>query len=618
MKKYLYIGIAGMINLCTVSPVCAEATDSLHIAGSESLGTQYTISLKGIRFKAEDKELGLRVSRSYNEKSMGINLIIRPTEVLALVGTDTTVIAQGWEDGQQAHDYTVVRNNSMVQVFRDKILFAKVSEKLLPYAGAVTLFHTGNIEDTYTTDIIPDRTEAPVEAENETAITQMLPEACNNLITDPYCNRGFTRKGLNASERTFYTQQAIYNGWGQDAYMDTDAYSGKYCIRLNGQGTYPDKGASLEVSLNCESGTPYYIRAMIKSDGYTGKLALDKANNFIRITDTQGKWKQVEGILTPAQASSLLSVSSDEDCSNGTLWIDNIEVYKGWKSTGSIGLRTEVSYVMLAAGTTWAPTRETNVYMLGFTDNGTSCSLIDTTKVHMRGGSRLKKRIAGSQLYSMYFPGDLSGINMTGYFDGVSYADTELEYGVDYVLQRYEYPRFHYINPTEDLTKGCYLIQFVDNMDGADVTLTFSATTPATTSTDKPYYTVGNPYGTYYTPKGRFYKFDEKEQRFLLTENQSLKPFEAYIATDATVPVTSITPNGIETGVQRVFGTDGSKISIRTSQNSLIAYASEPTTLPVYSVNGHLIKTVSLRQGENTIPLQRGFYLAGKKKVVVK
>lgn len=615
MKKNILWGAT--VALLQGLPAWAETADSLHVAGSENLTSKYTVTLKDIRLLTADSELTVRTARASGERALGIGLLITPRTIYALQGTDTTAIADGLTDGQESHDYTVVRNNSLVQIYRDKVLFAKVQEKIQPGKGGVTLLNAAQIADTYTTDILADKIAEPQEEENETAIGNMLPASCGNMINDPYCNRGFTRQGLNASERTFYTQQAIYTGWGPDAYMDSLAYSGKHCIRLEGQAVYPDQGASLDVNLTFESNTPYYIRAMVKSEGYTGKLGMENCNSYLRITDTRGEWKQIEGVLTPEKASALLYVNNAGYTSNGTLWIDNLEVYKGMKTISAVGLKTDVSYIMLPANTLWAPSRLTNVYMLGFTDNGTSYSRIDTTQVRMQGGSRLKKIIKGSQLYAMHFPGDLSGITVTGRYDGVSYTETNLEYGVDYLLQRYDYPRFNYVSGNEELTAGNYLIQFVDNMDGSDVTLTFGTHRPAP-STDKPYYMAGNASGTDYTPDGRFYKFDETEQRFILTQAQNIKPFEAYIVTDATVPVGSITPNGIATAVQRVFGSDGARISVQSCASGLRAYASASTVLPIYSIKGNLVKQVTLQAGENFIPLQRGFYLAGKNKIIVR
>lgn len=615
MKKSIFPGI--IIALLQTLPAGAEPIDSLHIAGSENLTNRYTVNLKDIRLQSAQSELGIRAARATNGRALGIQLLVTPGSIYALQGTDTVAIADGLEDGLAPHDYTLVRNSSMVQVYRDKVLFAKVQERLQPGEGGVTLFHANRIADNYTTEILPDKLAEPLEEENETAIGNMLPAECENLIDDPYCNRGFTREGLNATDRTFYTQQAIYTGWGPNALIDTAAYSGKYCIRMDGQAVYPDQGASLDVNLAFESNTPYYIRAMVKSEGYTGKLAMDHCNSYLRITDTGGEWKQIEGVLTPSQTSNLLYLNNADYSSNGTLWLDNLEVYKGLKSTGAVGTKTEIPYIMLQANTQWAPTRVTNVYMLGFTDNGTTYSRINTTKVHMKGGSRLKKTIKGSQLYALHFPGPLAGINVTGYYDGISYTEAELEYGVDYILQRYDYPRFSYVSSAKEQTAGNYLIQFVDNMDGADVTLTFGTHQPVS-ATDKPYYMVGNATGTDYMPAGRFYKFDETEQRFLLTQAQTIKPFEAYIATEATVPVSSITPNGIETSIQRVFGTNGTKISLSSCTNGIRAYAAAGTVLNIYSLKGNRVKQVTLQPGENLIPLQRGFYLAGTQKIIVR
>lgn len=594
-----------------------EAVDSLLVENGENLSTRYSVVLNRVQLPSADGEWAVRATRTSGSRSVGLQLIVRADEMVAVAGTDTTIVARCLPDGLEPHDYALLRSGVQIQVYRDGILFGKVQEKFFSVPGSVTLFQPGQMGEESAVTLYTDSLITLNEQDKETAIDHMLPSACGNLITDPYANKGFTQSGLNAGERIFYTQQAIYTGWGPSATIDGDAYSGARCIRIDGQAVYPDRGASVDVAVSLTANTPYYIRAMVKSDGYVGKIGISNCDNFISITDTGGEWRQVEGVLTPTAASALLYINNADFENSGTLWVDNIELYKGYTSTSAVGLKTEVPYVGLPAGTEWAPSRLTNVYMLGFTDNGTTCSTIDTTKVVMKGGSSLTRPVKGSQWYSLCFPGELRSATVNGYFDGVSHVGTPLEYGVDYVMQRYDHPRFVYVGKEEARQAGSYLVQFVDNMDGTNVTFTFG-TRETVTPSAKPYYSVGNTTGTNGAPEGRFYRFDEDKQCYLLTSGSSVKPFEAYIVTDATVPVDRIVPNGVANGLQRVYGENGARVSVSPCAGGLTAYAAEPTDLSIYAVSGMCVRTVSLRAGRTFISLPKGLYVAGGRKLPVR
>ena len=619
MKLRTYSLLGTFVALMSVGmPAGAQESDSLFIDKTESLGSKYTVTLKPVKLTSETKEFKVTTSRLYNEKYMGVQMIVRPTSILATNFKDTVTIANRLDDGMSIHEYTIVRSSMSVQIYRDKVLLGKVQERLIPQGKGITLYNLSAINDNYNVIIDTLNATIPNEVLNEENIGNMLPSSCKNMIDDPYCNKGFTCSGLNAENRTFYSQNAIYTGWGPNAHIDlNEKYSGSGSIRIQDQAVYADKGASVDIEMSFAAGTPYYVRAMVKSNGYEGKIGISNCSNYIHITDTKGEWQQVEGILTPASASTLLYINNEDFNNNGTLWIDNIEVYEGLKSAASIGVRTEIPYVMLDANYTWNPTKELNVYMLGFTDNGTTCSQINPEKVHMMGGSRLKKKIKGSRLYAIYFPGDLQGMCVTGYFDGFNHTEEALLPGVDYILQEYAYPRFNYVDTDQPIKAGGYLVQFVDNMDGCDITMTFNKNL-LQGETELPYYMSGNTSGTTFAPANRFYRFNESTQCFHLTSGEALKPFEAYIATDATIPVQKIVPNGISTGIKRLYANNGTRISVCPTENGVIIYASDNSSIDIYTTNGRLYKKIMLKKGQNTTTLPKGIYLIGQQKVVVK
>lgn len=592
--------------------------DSVAIAGAETLGNKFTVKVNNLKLKKADGKVIIRVAHDFNGTCFGVRLGIKADSLFSYGSKDTVLVACRLADGMEPHNYAFTTDGSLnMKIYRDNTLFGVVTESLVtPYKGAA-IFSAGNVEEGYTTEVNATAAETITDRDGETNVAGMLPATLANLIGDPFFNRGFTYTGLNASNREgLYTQQAIYSGWGSEAYIDTEAFSGKACARIEGQAVYADRGASLDVTLNLKENTPYLVRAMVKSDGYVGKIGINKCNGYIHIGDTGGEWEQVEGVLTPTEASNLLFINNSDFTGNGTLWIDNLEVYQGYASTTSARSRTEIPYVMVPAGTDFATRKESNVYMLGLTDDGTQCGTVDTSMVHVAGGMILKKRYMGSALYAMHFPGELIQATATGWYDGFDHADEQLRHGLDFAIVRYEAPRFHYLPSDAPLTAGSYMIQFVDNLENADITLTFNSQGNGETANGA-YRMEGNPYATNHTPKGKFLKFDVEAQRFILTENESLKPFEAYIATDEANPVTQIVPNVSSTSISKTVSDEGSAISVRNTAGGIVIYATEEGRISIYGIDGRIIRMVDLHEGDNTLSLPRGIYIVGHKKVAV-
>lgn len=616
MKQIHFLWAAALV--CAL-PSAIKASETDPVEGSQTLTANYTARLNGLQLTGNNSEFRFQVYRPYNETmSFGRELLITVQRLQLINGTDTVLVADGLTDGMAAHDYTVVFNTTYIYLYRDNVLLGHATEKPLAISPGIRIPDASGAVNGYTVTFDPENAVMPVEHERETQIENMLPSTCPNLVKDPYCNRGFTRTGQFADGRNFYSMEAVFSGWGPNAVCDNDeAYSGNTCIRLGGRAVYPDQGASLDMNINFKANTPYYIRAMVKSDGYTGQIGIQSCSNYIPISDTGNEWKQVEGVLTPSQASTLLFVNNEGFDSNGTLWIDNLEVYLGYDSPSAAGTRNVIPYIRLAATDHWSPRRATTAYCINFTDNGTQHSTIDADKVTPARNVQLTKTVQGSRLYALRFPGELLSATVSGYFDGFTHTDEPLVYGVDYLLQRYEWPRFTDVDGDEPISAGCYIAQFVDNFTDQQVQLTFG---PASTTEDKdsPYILTGNPTYADYTPQGRFLKYDEERERFLLTEGASIKPFEAYIATTESAPVQQIAPNGA-TSIRRTTSTDGTRLSVRaTDGGAIIGSPCEGKNVRIVTLDGRVVRTLVLHYGDNPIQLPAGLYIIGQTKIAVR
>jgi hypothetical protein len=228
--------------------------------------------------------------------------------------------------------------------------------------------------------------------------------------------------------------------------------------------------------------------------------------------------------------------------------------------------------------------------------------------------------INASQLYPMWFPGSLLNIKVTGTTDHRTYNNEAISYGLDFVVIKYDYPRFNYVDSMQ-LKSDCYLVQFVDNFTGLSAVMTFdnqSDSTLAVPTDEKPYVLVGNMTNWNEKPSGKFLKYNTTAYRFLATSGESVASHEAYIITNATNPVSQIVP-GITNGIKRVYAADGTKLSITTSQvNSVSIYAASKTIINIYSIGGQFVKVVNLNEGYNDIPLAKGIYITGNIKFTIK
>jgi hypothetical protein len=242
--------------------------------------------------------------------------------------------------------------------------------------------------------------------------------------------------------------------------------------------------------------------------------------------------------------------------------------------------------------------------------------------VSVKAGTKSISSLNSSQLYPLWFPGTLNYIRVTGTTDRRTYSSEKITYGIDYVVLKYNYPRFNYVDSTE-LKSGCYLVQFVDNFNGLTAALWFGTDADSTMETptaEKPYVLVGNTSSNPITPEGKFLKYSTTDYKFLATSGETVSAYEAYITTNVSNPVSQIvvSDGGITNGIRRIYGTDGTRLSICTSSGGVTIYSAAKTLLTIYSVNGQTAKTVELTEGPNTIRLPRGLYIADGKKFIVK
>ena len=238
-------------------------------------------------------------------------------------------------------------------------------------------------------------------------------------------------------------------------------------------------------------------------------------------------------------------------------------------------------------------------------------------------GSKKIESVNSTQLYPLYFPGYLSSIKATGRVDFKDYKDQDLVYGLDYVVMRYDYPRFSYVELGEEETLqcGCYLVQFVDNLNNVEVQMRFTGakdTTWVEPTEECPYVLAGNTSLTRQTVDGYFLRYNPESLRFELKKNEQVNGLEAYIATNSTYPVNQITVGPIPSALKRVYADDGTSLSVKPTNGGAVIHSASDTSLPIYNASGQLVKIASLDKGANTIDLPRGLYVAGGVKFSVR
>ncbi len=619
MKKLRYIFIGFL--LLIVGNAAAQS-DTLFIPLSESLGAEFTVKLSDAQLANATDSFTMIIRRT---AVRGVAFKIFADKILG----NGTVVAKGFGSGLEKHNYTISRSSTKINLYRDGYLLASALEAKVPIATSsaaqtseVTLASLSALNDGYTYALTSTLdSEVPDETAMETNISNMLTVDYKNLVTDPYMNHGFLCDGVGASSRVFYSNAAIYSGWGGEASMDAEnAYSAPYCIKVTGQAYYnatAPTGASIDLPLTFATGTSYLVRAMVKSEGYKGKIAIDGESGYVLISDTEGAWKQVEGVLTTTAARTLLRINNSDFENAGTLYIDNLEVYKA-STSSNVGTLAAVPLLQTTAGTTYSSSIARKVYMIGITQNESSYSQVNLENITYSGAACLTKTVAGSALYPVKLNGALEMATVTGYFDGSTHTAEPIFNGIDFMVLRYVAPYFEYLPIDEPIKPGSYLFQFVDNFDGKSISLISGVDTLEEAAVlPGPHELVGNPNLMDYTPAGKFYKFNVAAQKFVLTENETIMPLEAYITASETELGKEIYPVAVPTGFQNIKGEDGSRLGIYTQSGSVTINAQSATAVDVFSISGQKIATFQLSEGSNEFVLPAGFYFIGGQKVIV-
>ncbi len=625
MNLYKTLAFATLLLGSSVSSYALD-NDTLFVT-PETLSSQYTLRLSDIRLTDPSASFGAVVRRPYGVgNSRGCFVEIFSDRIEA----NGTVVARSFFDGLGSHDYLIVRSSSGFQLYRDNILLALLSEAAnLPVTTSqrssdaeFTVVGCLNLADGYSASVVSASSAETVdESEGEDNLSLMLSSEFRNLVSDPYLTHGFVTSGLGAGDRIFYSNAASWGGWGPDAeFIQEGAYSGGSCVKVWGQAYNNGSvttGASLDLSISLSSGLTYLVRAMVRSEGYVGKLYIDGENGYIPIPDTEGEWRLVEGLLSCTATRRTLKINNADYDNSGTLYIDNVEVYRGYTTT-NVGISTtHVPFLEIPKGRKYSSAFSRTLYMAGFENDGTSYSELDETNIDFIGAARYSRSIEGSKLYPVSFTGDLQLVTVTGSYDGNSYTDHPLFNGVDYILQRYVGPHFEYYPVDQPAASGAYLIQFVDNLEGQKVSMIMGGSSPVSVPSEGDYRLMGNPTFAQYVPEGRFLRFDESAQCFLLTQDEGIAPFEAYIETSASNPVSVIYPESLYTGFQQIISGDGTRMGIYSCEGGVVINSLDRTQVDVYELSGRKWATWEISEGANFQSLPQGFYLIAGKKVVV-
>ena len=647
---YLVLGTLFLIFFCIPCITFAqENADSVSLATPDSdampTNSTYTITLRNFQLSDTNSEAVIKIRVGSNHT--GADLHITADKIFVQTPKATVILAEQMPDPLKPHDYTIGRLASL-RICRDGVDHGNIATANYKGEDAdarIVLRGANQVQNNYSYQLTSnERFVAPTQEPYETNIGNMLTDyGFTNLAPDPYLNTGFDRSGRDADKRTFTTANAKINGWGSDIWVETDApYSGPMCIRLSGQSVYSESscsGAALKQPVDFDANKPYVIRAMVNSNGWEGKLGIASESNFIHITDTRGEWKQIEAVLIPrmtwrADISETFYVHNADYQSDGTLLIDNIEIYEGYSNT-NIGNATNVPAATIAAGDTWSPKQAVSIYRLGFTETDTQTfSQIDPKKVQITGAPFLTRTFEGSKLYAVYFPSAVTNVTATGEFFRDSYFQKHLYQGIDYLLMSIN-PKngaAQYISDevTDNIPAGTYIMQVADNYDNCPIRFDFlpahADAEPAVTASAN-VLTIGNATGTVITPESapagyHYLFFNEELQQFDTkgSENsnaQAVRPFIPYLLTSlADLNTISFDPT---VGIRRLNAAQsGERIMIRPVLGGIEMTSASNRRTAIYSISGQRIALPALEAGTNYISLPAGIYIVAGKKVVVR
>ena len=611
--------------LMTAGNLLSIEAQDIKVISKDTLSSKFTIVI-GDHTQKRGKPVTVIVCSQFGANARQATILLSEDAARYVVGKDTTVLMlNSLPNTCRSTTWTLVRNTSL-RLYREGVLLGTVKEETLKenieygcrIIGPKELLtpFDGNVVSK--DEAITPKEEQPGE-DKGTALTNYS-DKLKNLAPDPCCNFGIK----NGAPGVYTTSNAAFNA---DATVTctTDAYSGSAAILCedgaeNGQTV-------LTQQLSFASGNPYLIRFMARSDGYRARLFIEGENNWIDIPDTDNEWKRIECVFTPSSARTALSILHLESKPGASLTLDDWEIYAALSATSKVGANEYIAGVQLSSGQNWQPAHAVESHWVGFRNSNTQSSTVDTDLVKVSGLTSLTMPVEGSKLYALSFPGALNGMHVTGNYDMASHTNEQLINGIDYVLQRYDSPRFEFMPSTDEngnelpTPAGCYIVQFVDNLDGTNVTLNFAQIDKeAYTSMDahSEYSFVGNPTFNKYTPEGKFLRFDSMRRMFVLTRDEELNPFEAYIATTASAPVATIS-TGYDTRLKRMLTPEGGRLGISAKQGCVTLRADISTEVSISSLTGQQVGSYVLQAGiPVSVALPAGFYIIGNEKIFIR
>ena len=634
-----------LIALCAIASCACAQTESDSIVLLDTLsddmptGSAYTLALKNFAVSTSDGEAILRLRIGSNATGADIHFLA--SQIYIENGSDTLVLADSIPDPLVPHDFVFYRQ-ARIFVCRDGVALGRLN--ISNYKDGdprIVLVNPSNVADGYSFEVTSsDSRIVPDEADYETNIAGMLTDiADDNLSPDPYLNSGLDRTGSYASNRGYTTANAANAGYGSAIYVDTDnAYSGPMALRLEGQAYLGSSeetttGASLVQAIDFTANYPYVVRAMVKSDGWTGGIYIYTEDNFLPITDTGGEWEQVEAVLIPSSSWSSSSyetftLTNEDYDSDGTLLIDNIEVYKGLTGT-SIGSATFVPSAKVGASTHWTPSHSVTVWRLGMTETSSSTfSQIDTSLVTVAGAPYFSRTFEGSTPYALYLPNGITSIVADGTWDYRSHTGYHLYHGLDYICQQMDPAtgEFSYLDDDASLDGGLYVFQFADNYEDVDIRFDLNPSKSAPTpDSDDTYQAYGN--GELFThavetddASATLLFFDEDNHLFSTTGSTNsnadeLRPFMPYILN--TAGKTKIELDG-STGIERLTAAQtGENVLVRAATGGIVLTARANADLNIYTPGGIRAATATVSDGSTYVALPAGLYIVAGKKVIV-
>ena len=621
--------LTGLLLLVSLSHP-TQAADTLRIA-CDSLTNHYTFRIADHLQQRGSTPVCIALFCPYGQKARGARIFLSEEQVYCLKNETDTVwlLRNSLPNPCRSTTWTFVRNTSL-KIYRSGICLGTVPETTadkpeISISGDKERLNAFGDASYLIKESLVSATEAitPDEDAGEYCIDMLdrSHDKFKNMAPDPYCNHGL----ITTNGKAYTTANASITADASVQCTSNVAYS-TYGLRAYGEPADPSQPV-LSMPVSFTAGTPYLLRVKARSHGYTARLAIGKENNGFILEDTKDEWTTFECVFTPSADRTTLELTCEHATNESTLDLDNWEVYTCLTSTSKVLTNTAISGVQLTAGQSWVPRQNVWTYWLGFTDNGQGCSSIDTTLVKVAGLTSLTMSVEGSRLYPLAFPGALLGMHVDGNYDMASHTREPLLPGIDYVLQRYCCPSFEFVDNNERPTAGCYMVQFVDNLDDTQVTMNFGCCTAITdglwaTGNDNikqdGYAFIGNPAFAPFTPDGKFLRYDPSRQMFILTRNEELRPFEAYIATSLAAPVSQIS-TGYHTCLSQIVDDEGCRIGITVAHGSVTLTATANTEVHIYTLAGIEAAYAVLTQGTpTTLTLSPGLYLIDNKKIAIR